>query len=75
MFKVDLDDVITNPKTNEEAIIIIKRLLPCKWYDLLIGAVVIIGGVAYVSYKSFKSGCEAYRIEEYNALEKLGLIS
>lgn len=74
MFKVDLNDVVTNAKTGEEATIVIKRLLPCKWYDLLIGTVVIIGGVAYVSYKSFKSGCEAYREEEFNALDKLGLL-
>lgn len=70
--KVNLGD-ITNPTTNETKDVIAKSAIGTKPKDIIIGGVLILSGLLWVSRRSFKHGAENAMKAEYDTLEDLGL--
>ena len=54
--------------------IIVKAALPNKLKDIVIGGVITLVGIAYLTYTAFRNGSAAFEQAEYEAMADLGII-
>ena len=54
--------------------IVVKSAAPNKLSDLLIGGVMVMIGITYLTVTAFKNGSEKFEEAEYQTLDKLGLL-
>ena len=55
--------------------IIVKAALPNKLKDIVIGGVISLVGISYLTYTAFRNGSAAFERAEYGTMEDLGIIS
>ena len=55
--------------------VIVKAALPNKLKDIVIGGVISLVGISYLTYTAFRNGSAAFERAEYGAMEDLGIIS
>lgn len=53
--------------------IIVKAALPNKLKDIVIGGVISLVGIAYLTYTAFRNGSAAFEQAEYETMEDLGI--
>lgn len=53
--------------------IIVKAALPNKIKDIVIGGVISLAGIAYLTYTAFRNGSAAFEKAEYETMEDLGI--
>ena len=63
---------ITN-MAGESKDIIVKTALPNKLKDIVIGGVISLAGIAYLTYTAFRNGSSAFEKAEYETMEDLGI--
>ena len=54
--------------------IIVKAALPNKLKDVVIGGVISLAGIAYLTYTAFRNGSAAFEQAEYETMEDLGIL-
>ena len=54
--------------------IIVKATLPNKLKDIVIGGVISLAGIAYLTYTAFRNGSAAFEQAEYETMEDLGIL-
>ena len=70
--KLSYGPISTNDGVSKD--IIINKVIPNKPIDILIGGLLIMGGVLYLTSTAFRDGADAFEIAEFNTLDDLGLI-
>ena len=65
---------ITNPTTKETKDIVVKSLLPNKFGDLVIGGVVTLLGIGYLTVTAFRNGSDKMEEAEVNTMLDLGVM-
>ena len=63
---------ITN-MAGESKDIIVKAALPNKLKDIVIGGVISLAGIAYLTYTAFRNGSSTFEKAEYETLDALNL--
>ena len=63
---------ITN-MAGESKDIIVKAALPNNLKDIVIGGVISLVGIAYLTYTAFRNGSAAFEQAEYETMEDLGI--
>lgn len=63
---------ITN-MAGESKDIIVKAALPNKLKDIVIGGVISLAGIAYLTYTAFRNGSSAFEKAEYETMDALNL--
>lgn len=63
---------ITN-MAGESKDIIVKAALPNKLKDIVIGGVIILAGIAYLTYTAFRNGSAAFEQAECETMEDLDI--
>ena len=53
--------------------IIVKAALPNKLKDIVIGGVISLAGIAYLTYTAFRNGSAAFEQAECETMEDLGI--
>lgn len=64
---------ITN-MAGESKDIIVKAALPNKLKDIVIGGIISLAGIAYLTYTAFRNGSAAFEQAECEAMKDLGII-
>lgn len=54
--------------------IIVKAALPNKLKDIVIGGVISLVGIAYLTYTAFRNGSAAFDQAEYETMKDLGVV-
>ena len=65
---------ITNPKTNETKEIIVKSLFPNKIADLVIGGVVTLLDIGYLTVTAFRNGSDKLEEAEFKTMCDLDIV-
>lgn len=65
---------IGNDKTGEKKDIVVKSALPNKVKDMLVGGLILVLGVTYLTFTAFKNGAQKHEDAEMETLTDLGLI-
>lgn len=55
--------------------IVVKSATPNKFKDMLIGGVIVLVGIAYLTTTAFRYGSEKFEEAEYKTMVNLGIIN